>query len=177
MSSAIFTEDRERQQKLYLTERLATIGEMAAGIAHEINNPLTGIIMLSQLLERNTNLPDEVKKDVIDIKSEASRVAEVVKNLLAFARKQPPSRQLTQINRILEDVLRLRQYEQAVNNIEVITKLASDLPEIMVDYVQMQQVFLNLVMNADYSMAQSDRQGEAINKKLCVRWKCCRFNC
>ena len=152
------TEEHERQHKLYLTERLASIGEMAAGIAHEINNPLTGIIMLSQLLERS-NIPDEVKKDVIDIKSEASRVADVVKNLLAFARKQPPSRQLTQINRIIEDVLRLRQYGQTVNNIEVCLKLAPDLPEIMVDNVQLQQVFLNLVLNAEYSMAQSDKQG------------------
>lgn len=155
------TEERERQEKLYLTERLASIGEMAAGIAHEINNPLTGIIMLSQLLERS-NIPDEVKKDVIDIKSEASRVADVVKNLLAFARKQPPSRQLTQINRIIEDVLRLRQYEQTVNNIEVRLDLAPDLPEIMVDNVQMQQVFLNLVLNAEYSMAQSDKQGRLL---------------
>jgi signal transduction histidine kinase len=155
------TEERARQEKLYLTERLASIGEMAAGIAHEINNPLTGIIMLSQLLERS-NIPDEVKKDVIDIKSEASRVADVVKNLLAFARKQPPSRQLTQINRIIEDVLRLRQYEQTVNNIEVSLDLAPDLPEIMVDNVQMQQVFLNLVLNAEYSMTQSDKQGRLL---------------
>ena len=155
------TEERERQQKLYLTERLASIGEMAAGIAHEINNPLTGIIMLSQLLE-HSNISDEVKKDVIDIKSEASRVADVVKNLLAFARKQPPSRQLTQINRIVEDVLRLRQYEQTVNNIEVFLNLAPDLPEIMVDSVQMQQVFLNLVLNAEYSMAQSDKPGRLL---------------
>jgi two-component system NtrC family sensor kinase len=134
---------------------------MAAGIAHEINNPLTGIIMLSQLLE-HSNISDEVKKDVIDIKSEASRVADVVKNLLAFARKQPPSRQLTQINRIVEDVLRLRQYEQTVNNIEVFLNLAPDLPEIMVDSVQMQQVFLNLVLNAEYSMAQSDKRGRLL---------------
>ena len=155
------TEERERQQKLYLTERLASIGEMAAGIAHEINNPLTGIIMLSQLLE-HSNISDEVKKDVIDIKSEASRVADVVKNLLAFARKQPPSRQLTQINIIVEDVLRLRQYEQTVNNIEVFLNLAPDLPEIMVDSVQMQQVFLNLVLNAEYSMAQSDKPGRLL---------------
>jgi hypothetical protein len=153
------TQEREEQQKLYLNDRLASVGEMAAGIAHELNNPLTGIVMLSQLLMQ-TDFPPEVKKDLSDINSEASRATDVVRNLLAFARKQPPAKRLTQINKIVNDVLRLRHYEQTVNNITTITYLEPDLPEIMVDNVQIQQVFLNLILNAEYSMIHAHKKGE-----------------
>jgi len=85
-----------------------------------------------------------------------------VRNLLAFARKQPPARRLTQINKIAADVLKLRHYEQSVNNIEVIAKLHPDLPEIFVDNVQIQQVFLNLVLNAEYSMIHTHKKGKLL---------------
>lgn len=153
------TREREEQERLYLNDRLASTGEMAAGIAHELNNPLTGIVMLSQLLMQG-NFPDEVKNDIKDINSEAIRATDVVRNLLAFARKQPPARRLTQINKTIADVLKLRHYEQAVNNIEVTTKLHPDLPEIFVDNVQIQQVFLNLVLNAEYSMIHAHKKGK-----------------
>jgi PAS domain S-box-containing protein len=153
------TGQREEQEKLYLNDRLASVGEMAAGIAHELNNPLTGIVMLSQLLMQ-TDFPEDVKKDLSDINSEASRATDVVRNLLAFARKQPPAKRLTQINKIINDVLRLRHYEQTVNNIEVIVLLDPDLPEIMVDNIQIQQVFLNLILNAEYSMTHAHKQGK-----------------
>lgn len=155
------TREREEQERLYLNDRLASIGEMAAGIAHELNNPLTGIVMLSQLLMQS-DFPDEVKNDIKDINSEAIRATDVVRNLLAFARKQPPARRLTQINKIAADVLKLRHYEQSVNNIEVITKLHPDLPEIFVDNVQIQQVFLNLVLNAEYSMIHTHKKGKLL---------------
>ena len=152
------TQEREEQEKLYLNDRLASIGEMAAGIAHELNNPLTGIVMLSQLLMQ-TDLPSDVKNDLSDINSEANRATDVVRNLLAFARKQPPAKRLTQINKTINDVLRLRNYEETVNNINVITTLDPDLPEIMVDNIQIQQVFLNLVLNAEYSMIHAHKKG------------------
>ena len=152
------TKEREDQEKLYLNDRLASVGEMAAGIAHELNNPLTGIVMLSQLLMQ-TDFPSDVKKDLSDINSEASRATDVVRNLLAFARKQPPAKRLTQINKIINEVLKLRHYEETVNNIDVITNLDPDLPEIMVDNIQIQQVFLNLILNAEYSMAHAHKQG------------------
>ena len=153
------TGEREVQEKLYLNDRLASVGEMAAGIAHELNNPLTGIVMLSQLLMQ-TDFPEDVKKDLSDINSEASRATDVVRNLLAFARKQPPAKRLTQINKIINDVLRLRHYEQTVNNIEVAALLDPDLPEIMVDNIQIQQVFLNLILNAEYSMTHARKKGK-----------------
>jgi signal transduction histidine kinase len=115
--------------------------------------------MLSQLLMQ-TDFPEDVKKDLSDINSEASRATDVVRNLLAFARKQPPAKRLTQINKIINDVLRLRHYEQTVNNIEVAALLDPDLPEIMVDNIQIQQVFLNLILNAEYSMTHARKKGK-----------------
>ncbi|MBN1367423.1 MAG: PAS domain S-box protein [Dehalococcoidales bacterium] len=153
------TEENALRERFYLNDRLASIGEMAAGIAHELNNPLTGIIMLSQTIMQD-DIPEELKQDMNDINNEACRASEVVKHLLAFARKQAPSKCLTQINKTIQDVLKLREYEQAVNNIEVTTILDPNLPEIMVDNIQIQQVFLNLILNAEYSMIHSHNGGK-----------------
>ena len=88
------TEEREMQERLYLTDRLASVGEMAAGIAHELNNPLTGVVALSQLL-LESGVPDEMKEDLEAISSEGQRAAEVVRNLLSFARSHTLSAQST----------------------------------------------------------------------------------
>ncbi|MDH5364743.1 MAG: ATP-binding protein, partial [Dehalococcoidia bacterium] len=109
------------------------------------------------LLERD--IADDIKDDLGLICSEAERAAGIVKNLLTFARKHAPVKQLSQINNVIEDILKLRAYEQKVNNIEVDRRFASDLPEIMVDYFQIQQVFLNIVINAEYFMAQEHNKG------------------
>ena len=152
------TDERERQERLYLTDRLASVGEMASGIAHELNNPLTSVIGLSQLLAEE-DISDDAKEDVEAIYSEAQRAAGVVRNLLTFARKHVPVRQLAQINKVLDDMLKLRAYEHRVNNIQVDTRFAPELPEIMVDYFQMQQVFLNIILNAEAAMIEAHNQG------------------
>ncbi len=152
------TEDRGRQERLYLTDRLASIGEMMSGVAHELNNPLTSIIGLSELLMQQ-DIPDDAKEDVEVIFSEAQRAAEIVKKLLTFARKHEPVRQLTQINKVIQDVLTLRAYVHKVNNIQVNTRLDPALPETTVDYFQMQQVFLNIILNAETAMIESHNKG------------------
>jgi PAS domain S-box-containing protein len=152
------TERQQMEQQLMMTERLASVGELASGIAHELNNPLTSVIGFSQLLMEN-NTDDDIKEDLGLVCSEAQRAAGIVKNLLTFARKHSPVKQLSQINNVIEDVLRLRAYEQKVNNIEVNRRFASDLPETMVDYFQMQQVFLNIIINAEYFMTQARNKG------------------
>jgi PAS domain S-box-containing protein len=152
------TEEREIQGRLYLTDRLASLGEMAAGIAHELNNPLTGVVALSQLL-LESGVPPEIKDDLEAISSEGQRAASVVRNLLSFARSHTLSAQPVEINSIIDQVLKLRAYEHRVNNIEVVTHLASNLPEIVADRFQMQQVFLNIVLNAEQAMIESHNRG------------------
>jgi PAS domain S-box-containing protein len=155
------SEWKRMEEQLVMTDRLASIGELASGIAHELNNPLTSVIGFSQLLMEG-NVPDHIKEDLGTVYSEARRAAAIVKNLLTFARKHAPVKQLSQVNTIIEDVLRLRAYEQRVNNIEVEKRLAADLPEIMVDYFQMQQVFLNIIVNAEFAMLEAHGKGKLV---------------
>jgi PAS domain S-box-containing protein len=153
------TKQKRMEEQLMMTDRLASIGELASGIAHELNNPLTSVIGFSQLLMEG-EVPDNIKEDLGIVYGEAQRAAAIVKNLLTFARKHAPVKQLSQVNNIIEDVLRLRDYEQKVNNIEVEKRLAPNLPEIMVDNFQMQQVFLNLIVNAEFAMLESHHSGK-----------------
>jgi two-component system NtrC family sensor kinase len=155
------TERKRMEEQLMLTDRLASIGELASGIAHELNNPLTSVIGFSQLLLEE-DIPQNFKEDLGTIYGEAQRASSIVKNLLTFARKHAPMRQLSQVNSIIEDVLKLRAYEHKVNNIEMEKRFAADLPEIMVDYFQMQQVFLNLIVNAEAAMLEANGRGKMV---------------
>jgi PAS domain S-box-containing protein len=152
------TEQKQQNERLMIADRLASIGELAAGTAHELNNPLTSIIGFSQLLMEK-DIPDDTREDVELIYNEAQRAANVTKSLLTFGRKHAPVKQPNQINNIIEDVLKLRTYEHYVNGIEVKKRLAPNLPEIMADYFQMQQVFLNIIINAEYSMTEAHNRG------------------
>jgi len=152
------TERKKMEEQLIVTDRLASVGELASGIAHELNNPLTSVIGFSQLLLEK-DVPDDVREDLKIIHSEAQRTAQVVKNLLTFARKHDTEKGPMNINSIMEKVLELRAYEQRVSNIQVNTRFALDLPEIMADYFQLQQVFLNIVINAEHFMIESNNRG------------------
>jgi PAS domain S-box-containing protein len=152
------TERKQQSLQLMMTDRLASIGELAAGTAHELNNPLTSVIGFSQLLMER-DVPDDIREDLELIYSEARRAAEVTKNLLTFARKHAPVKQANRIEVIVEDVLRLRAYEQRLNNIRVKKQFATGLPEIVVDYFQIQQVLLNLIINAEYFMTEAHKGG------------------
>ena len=158
ISFADITEQKKQTELLMMTDRLASLGELASGAAHEINNPLTSIIGFSQLLLEK-QVPDDIREDLKLINNEAQRAASVTKNLLTFARRHAPTKQRNQINNIIEDVLKLRAYEHKANGIEVKRQLAPDLPEIMVDYFQMQQVFMNIVINAEYFMTVAHNKG------------------
>jgi PAS domain S-box-containing protein len=152
------TEQKQQNERLILADRLASIGELAAGAAHELNNPLTSIIGFSQLLmEKDT--PEYIRSDLAFIKSEAQRAANVTKSLLTFGRKHAPVKQPNQINNIIEEVLKLRAYGHKSNSIEIEKHLAPDLPQILVDHFQMQQVFLNIVINSEYFMIEAHNRG------------------
>jgi two-component system NtrC family sensor kinase len=152
------TEQKRQSERLMMTDRLASLGELASGTAHELNNPLTSIIGFSQLL-MDREVPNDIREDLKLINNEAQRAASVTKNLLTFARKHAPVKQRNQINNIIEDVLKLRAYEHKVNGIEVERQLDPNLPEIMVDYFQMQQVFMNIIINAEYFMTAAHNKG------------------
>jgi signal transduction histidine kinase len=153
------TERKDMEQRLMMTDRLASIGELVSGIAHELNNPLTGVIGYSELIMEQ-DIRDDLRDDLMVISSEAQRAARIVKDLLTFARKHSPVKAPGCINNVIEDVLRLRAYELKTNNIEVYKDFNSSLPEIMLDYRQIQQVFFNLVINAEFFMIKEHRKGE-----------------
>jgi PAS domain S-box-containing protein len=152
------TDRKKMEAQLIITDRLASVGELASGIAHELNSPLTGIIGLSQLLTEK-DLPGDIKEDIKLVYGEAQRAANVVRGLLTFARKHPPVTQLINVNDVIGKTLELRAYEQKVSNIKTAINLATDLPEIRADFFQLQQVFFNIVTNAEYFMLKAHNKG------------------
>ncbi len=150
--------EREEEEKLYLTDRLASLGEMAAGLAHELNNPLTGILALSQLLT-SSDMPADQKEDIECIHSEAKRAADIVKNVLLFARNKTGENGQSSPNEVMKDVLRLREYEERINNITVVTNLEENLASIPLEKGQLQQVFLNMISNAEAAIKEMNRPG------------------
>jgi len=152
------SERKRMEEQLIMQERLASIGQLSSGVAHELNNPLTGVITFSALLLQK-ELPDDIREDLKTINEEAQRTARIVKNLLTFARKQPQEKQPTDINEGIGKVLEMRAYEQKVNNIQVKTGLSPDLPPIMGNGSQLQQVFFDIIINAEFFMLEAHGKG------------------
>jgi PAS domain S-box-containing protein len=151
-------ERRDIERKAHLASRLATVGQMAAGICHEINNPLTTVIGYSDLLAHK-DLPEDIKQASGYIREGGRRVADIVKQLLAFARNIRPVRTMVDINDIVSRTLRLREYQLGLANIKVLPHLDPDLPYILADPGQLQQVFLNIILNAETEMKLAHGQG------------------
>lgn len=148
------------EQKAQITNRLASVGEMAAGIAHEINNPLTGVIGYAQLIKDERDIPDKLRDDLTAIYEGSQRVAGIVKRLLTFARQTKPQQETVDVNELIESTLSLRSYQLRINNIEVVTSLDTDLPTTVADPGQMQQVLLNLIVNAEIEMKLANGKGK-----------------
>ena len=170
------SQEREEEEKLYLTDRLASIGEMAAGLAHELNNPLTGVLALSQLL-MDSDVPEEYREDLECVYNEAKRAASIVKNVLLFARNNNYENGHASANEVVRDVLRLREYEEKVSNITAVMALQDDLPDVQIDKFQLQQVFLNLILNAEAAIKETSKPGtltvttERINNHINIHFK------
>jgi PAS domain S-box-containing protein len=142
-------ERKQLEQKAQFASRLASVGELASGVAHEINNPLTAVIGYAHLLLERKDIPVDIKRDVEVINEGAQRVAGIIKKLLVFARQTKPERTYVDVNEIINTTLELRAYSLQSSNIKVILQLDPDLPMTVADPGQLQQVFLNLIMNAE----------------------------
>ncbi len=153
------TERKRMQEKLIVTDRLVSLGEMAAGIAHEINNPLTGVVGFSEMLLEQ-DLPVNIRDDVKIIAEGGARVAEIVKRMLTFARQTVPVKTSVNLNEVIESTLELQNYALRTSNIEVDKNFNPKLPWLSVDPGQLQQVFLNLIINAQYAMKKAHGKGK-----------------
>lgn len=152
------TEERRIQSKMLQTEKMAALGQLVSGIAHELNNPLTAIMGYAQLLLGHGLKSDQLS-EAKKVYHEAERARRIVKNLLYFARENQPERSRVDINEIIERTLALRSYELRVENIAVDCDLALDLPKTTADPYQLQQVILNLVINAEQALIEGRGQG------------------
>ena len=158
-------EERQRmEQRLQLATRLATVGELAAGVAHELNNPLTAVQAYAQFLLERNDIEQNLKSDIDIIYREARRATKITGNLLSFARRHKPEKRLVALNEVIQDSIELHAHQMKVNNINLVLEMDPNLPMTMADPHQMEQIFLNIIANAYQAMTEEHGQGELIIK-------------
>jgi two-component system NtrC family sensor kinase len=147
------------QAQLIQSEKLSAVGQFVAGVAHELNNPLTAVVGFSELLQ---TMPSEGKNHAyLDrIAKSAMRCHKIVQSLLSFARQQTPERKLVQLHGVIEDVLEIMAYDLRTSGITVVKEFAPALPVITADPHQLQQVFVNILSNARQAIEPSQREGK-----------------
>lgn len=147
----------EMVNQLRHSDRLAKIGQLTAGVAHELNEPLGNILGFAQLSAKANNLPDQVYSDLDNIVKSALHAREIIKKLMFFSRQTPPRETLVNLNRLIEDGIYLFESRCAKNGITVAKNLCGDLPAIKADLSQLQQVFTNLIINAIHAMPEEGK--------------------
>lgn len=143
---------RKLNEQLIRTEKLAAMGTLSAGVAHEVNNPLASISSLIQMMQSKQNLDDETRERLGLISTQISRISQVTRDMMDFARARPAARSDADINSVIETSLRLAAFDSGFKKISVVKILNKNLPGISVDADQLQQVFLNLFLNAKDAM-------------------------
>ena len=155
------TYQKQLQAQLVQSEKMAAVGQLISGVAHELNNPLTGVLGYAQLVataDTGEKLPIYLER----IATEASRCQRIVHNLLTFARKHEPRAERISLNAVVQGTLELREYDLRVNNVELASELAPDLPTTLADPNQLQQVIVNLITNAQHAIAKAKGSGRIV---------------
>ncbi|HEX5475955.1 MAG TPA: ATP-binding protein [Vicinamibacterales bacterium] len=152
------TDELRMRDQLVHSERLSAVGELVAGMAHEINNPLQTIVGSIELL-LDGDVGHDPTPDLETVKAEATRAAQIVRNLLAFVHRSPPSRVETDLNDVVRSTARIREYHLIRRNITLLSELAPEPMPVFVNRDELQQVLINLLLNAEQAIASEDRAG------------------
>jgi PAS domain S-box-containing protein len=147
------------QAKLAHSEKMATIGRLVSGVAHEVNNPLAAILGFTDLLLENPEVPLAAREDLQIILQETQRTKDIVQDLLSFARQRPVQRELVQVNNVLRQTIKLRSYDFASHGVEVLEDFEEALAPALGDSQQLQQVFLNILNNAYDAVQDAGQRG------------------
>ena len=140
------------QRQLIQTEKMASLGQLAAGVAHELNNPIGAIMMFSRILQKELGPNEQWQKDITLVVQEADRAAKIVKDLLSFSRETKIKPGLVNVNNVIEEALSLLVKQSLFHNIQVQWRLAPSLPTTFADPDLLKQVFLNIILNAAQAM-------------------------
>jgi len=152
------TDRKLAEERIRDASRLASVGELASGVAHEVNNPLAVVLGFSQLV-LDQNLPSSAREDILQIYEHAKRASKVMENLLVFARKYTPERRYIDITIAVTNAIALKAHEFSVSNVDIIFDPSPDIPHTMADEHQLQQVFLNIISNAGDAMVGAHGRG------------------
>lgn len=156
------TERSQMQAELIQAQKMEAIGILVAGVAHELNNPLASIVAFSQLIRTDPGLTDDLRGQADLLVQEANRTRTIVKNLLDFARQRPPERTPTDLRALVDSVLGLQSYLMSRSRLEVDVDMPADLPFLSVDRSQLQQVLINLTVNAAQAIQELRRSGRIV---------------
>jgi len=152
------SEDRRLREQLIHSERLSAVGQLVAGVAHEINNPLQAVMGFTELLIGADTSP-EMRRDLEQIRTDADRAAKIVRHLLLFARRSTLERAVADLNEIARSTSALRAYELRSEGIELVERYSTELPLVVVNREEIQQVVLNLMLNAEQAVRAGGRGG------------------